>query len=59
MDKEIIRRAPAKDYERPEDRIPRQGEGPDSEPTEVRGASNQQLDLGPVAQPAKRSKEAQ
>lgn len=57
MDKDIIRRAPAKGYERPEDRIPHEGEGPDSDPTEVRGASNQQLDLGSVEQPSKGSKQ--
>jgi len=42
-----------KDYERPEDRIPHEGEGMDTELGDPRAASNQQHDMGPVAKKTK------
>lgn len=36
-----------RDYERPEDRIPHEGEM-DTEPGDAKAASNQQHDMGPV-----------
>ena len=45
-----------KDYERPEDRIPHQGKGLDTQPGEARAASNQQHDMGPVSKPERKPK---
>ncbi|MBX3170717.1 MAG: hypothetical protein KF760_25150 [Candidatus Eremiobacteraeota bacterium] len=42
-DERIIR-----DYERPEDRIPHEGEGMDTELGDPKAASNQQHDMGSV-----------
>jgi hypothetical protein len=51
---EIFPPRQARDYERPEDRIPYAEEDINTEPGEPRGASNQQLDMG-SAQPGEQN----
>ncbi|MBS2036858.1 hypothetical protein JST97_17840 [bacterium] len=46
MDQDVFRRPPEVNYERPEDRIPHTSDDLNREALEVRGASNQQLDMG-------------